>query len=85
MHGIGGEICAIYAPAEGARPGGLKAPSPDRFVIELEMPEVTLPALHAKGERSEVDPVAAMLAHLTDNYVVEAGRLIERSSRSSSS
>ena len=84
MHGIGGEICAIYAPAEGARPGGIKAPSPDRFVIELEMPEVTLPDLDAMRPegQGEVDPVAAMLVHLTDNYVVDAGRLVERSARS---
>jgi hypothetical protein len=83
MHATGGEICAIYAPAEGARPGGIRPPGPDRFVIELEMPEITLDLDEMVPEgHGEVDPVAAMLVHLTDNYVVEEGRLVERSTRS---
>jgi hypothetical protein len=73
LHGIGGEICAIYAPAEGARQGGIKSPTPDRFVIELDVPEL-------RASDAEAD-IAAMLVHLTDNFVVEAGRLIERSTR----
>lgn len=77
LHGSAGDICAILAPTEGAREGGIRSPSPDRFVIEVEAPDVTLPA-----DVTEVDPVAATLAHLTEHYVVRAGRLVERSAGS---
>jgi hypothetical protein len=77
LHNSGGNICAIFAPAEGdngGRKGGIMPSGSGTTVIEIDAPDVTLP----EGVKLD-DEVAARLAHLTEHFQVRSGRLVERS------
>jgi hypothetical protein len=79
LHDSAGNICSIFAPVEGGRKGGIESSSPDRTVIEVDAPDITLPT-----EADQNDGVAATLAYLMEHYEVASGRLVERSGRSTS-
>jgi hypothetical protein len=77
LHDSAGNICGIFAPVETGRKGGIKSPSPDRTVTEVDAPDITLPS-----DADQDDGVAAKLAYLTQHYQVVSERLVERSGRS---
>jgi hypothetical protein len=76
LHGDGGAICAIFAPIDETRGGRIASPSPDRYVVEVDMPDVDLPE---NSRDMDIDTGAAKLAYLTDHFVVADGRLVPRS------
>jgi len=57
LHDNSGNVYSIVAPVEGSRRGGIQSPTPDRTVIEVDAPDITVPT-HAE----ERDAVAAKLA-----------------------
>ena len=78
LHDRQGKISALFAPTDSARKGGLQSHD-DLTLVETTAPDIQLPA---NADRQ--DPIAARLAHLMEHYEVRSGRLVERTSRSSS-
>ncbi len=75
LHDQAGKICAVFAPVEGGRKGGVEAPSSNRTVIEVEVQEI------APTDAHQNDRVTATISHVLEHYEVRAGRLVERSGK----
>jgi hypothetical protein len=83
LHDKKGKICAIFAPTDGKRKGGIEAPSRAMTVIEVDAPDIT-PSSHA-DQSDQGDGVAAKLNNLMEQYEVRSGRLVKRSGKSKGS
>jgi hypothetical protein len=80
LHDKKGKICAVFAPTDGKRKGGIEAPNRAMTVIEVDAPDITLSSRADQG-----DGVAAKLNHLLEHYEIRSGRLVERSGKSKGS
>lgn len=77
MHDNAGKIYGIFAPVEGKRRGYIESPDSNMTVIEVEAPE----NLSSFGA-DQNEGIAAALGSLMQDFVVDSGRLVERSRKS---
>jgi hypothetical protein len=75
LHDKAGTICAVFAPTDSGRKGGIEAPDDQTTVIEADVPEIK-PAADAQQQ----DAVSTTISHVLENYEVRGGRLVERRS-----
>ena len=80
LHDQMGKICAVFAPTDGKRKGGIEAPNRTMTVIEVDAPDIALSSYADQGNE-----VAAKLNHLMEHYEIRSGRLVERSGKSGKS